>query len=71
MFEEFGAWASAIGAGAVGVAAGAGTYGVIGRVGIAAGGTAVGITLGPFITIGAGVGLTAYDIYWLGKQAGR
>jgi hypothetical protein len=39
--------------------------------GIAATGTAVGITLGPLMTIGAGVGLTGYGIYWLGKQIGK
>ena len=55
----------------IGAAAGAGTYGVIGGVGVAAVGTAVGITLGPFIAIGAGVGATGYGIYWLGKQIGR
>jgi len=54
-----------------GAGAGALTYGTIGGVGIAATGTAVGITLGPFIAIGAGIGLTGYGIYWLGKQVGR
>jgi hypothetical protein len=53
-----------------GAAAGAATYGIIGGIGVAAGGTAVGITLGPFICIGAGLGLTGYGIYWLGKQIG-
>jgi uncharacterized membrane protein len=43
----------------------------IGGIGVAATGTAVGITLGPFIAIGAGVGLTAYGLYWLGKQVGQ
>ncbi len=47
----------------VGAAAGAGTYGIIGGVGVAATGTAVGVTLGPFIAIGAGVGLTGYGLY--------
>ncbi len=54
-----------------GAGIGAGTYGIIGGVGVAASGTAVGITLVPFIAIGAGVGLTGYGIYWLGKQVGR
>ena len=54
-----------------GGAAGAGIYGIIGGVGVAATGTAVGITLGPFITIGAGVGLAGYGLYWLGKQVGK
>lgn len=55
----------------VGAGAGAATYATIGGVGVAATGTAVGITLGPFIAIGAGIGLTGYGIYWLGKQVGR
>jgi len=55
----------------VGAGAGAATYSTFGGVGIAATGTAVGITLGPFIAIGAGVGLTGYGIYWLGKQMGK
>ena len=58
-------------AGIVGAGAGAATYGAIGGVGIAATGTAVGVTLGPFIAIGAGVGLAGYGVYWLGKQIGR
>jgi hypothetical protein len=57
-------------AGVGGAGAGAATYSVIGGVGLAIGGTAVGITMGPFITIGAGLGLTAYGFYWLGKQVG-
>jgi hypothetical protein len=55
----------------VGAGAGAATYATIGGVGIAATGTAVGITLGPFIAIGAGIGLTTYGLYWLGKQVGQ
>ncbi len=54
-----------------GAAIGAGIYGTIGGVGLAAGGTAVGITLGPFIAIGAGIGLAGYGLVWLGKQTGR
>ena len=61
----------ALTAGAGGAAAGAGLYAAIGGIGVAATGTAVGITLGPFIAIGAGVGLTAYGLYWLGKQVGQ
>ena len=53
---------------ATGAAIGASTYHVIGGIGIAAIGTAVGVTLGPFIGIGAGVGLGGYSLYWLGKQ---
>ncbi len=60
----------AVAAGLAGGGVGAATYGVIGGVGIAATGTAVGITLGPFIAIGAGVGLASYGLYWLGKQVG-
>ena len=56
---------------AAGAAIGAGTSGAIGGIGVAATGTAVGITLGPFIAIGAGVGLTGYGLYWLGKQMGK
>jgi hypothetical protein len=56
---------------AVGAGAGAAIYGTIGGVGIAATGTAIGITLGPFIAIGAGVGATGYGVYWLGKQVAR
>lgn len=53
-----------------GGAAGAAAYGVIGGIGVAAGGTAVSITLGPFIMIGAGLGLFGYGVYRLGKQIG-
>ena len=56
---------------AVGAGAGAATYGIIGGVGVAATGTAVGVTLAPFIAIGAGVGLVGYGLYWLGKQVGH
>jgi hypothetical protein len=60
----------AAGSAAAGGVAGASIYGVIGGIGVAAGGTAVGISLGPFIAIGSGVGLAGYGIYWLGKQVG-
>ena len=60
--------ATATGAGAIG---GALAYKIIGGIGIAIKGTAVGVTLGPFIAIGAGVGLTGYGIYWLGKQLNK
>lgn len=55
-------------AGGIGAAAGVGAHGVIGSIGIAVGGTAVGVTLGPFMAIGAGVGAASYGFYWLGKQ---
>ena len=57
-------------AGVGGAGVGAATYSVIGGVGLAIGGTAVGITMGPFIAIGTGLGLTFYGLYWLGKQVG-
>lgn len=57
-------------AGAAGAAVGAGTFATIGGVGLAMGGTAVGVTLAPFAVIGAGVGLVGYGCYWLGKQVG-
>jgi len=62
--------ARAVVATVAGAGAGAAAYATIGGIGVAAAGTAVGITLGPFIAIGSGVGLTAYGLYWLGKQIG-
>jgi len=50
---------SALGHAVVGGAAGAGTYAVIGGVGVAIGGTAIALGLGSFIAIGAVVGLAA------------
>lgn len=59
------------GTGAGGAAAGATVYGIIsGGVGLALTGTAMGITLGPFIAIGAGAGVLGYGLYWLGKEVG-
>jgi hypothetical protein len=52
----------------VGGVTGAGIFGTIGGIGIVACGTGVGITLGPFIAIGAGVGLVGYGLVWLGSQ---
>lgn len=52
----------------VGGGVGAGAYSVIGGIGIAVGGTAVGVTVGPFVVIGAGLGAAAYGLVWLGKQ---
>jgi hypothetical protein len=54
---------------AAGGAAGALTYATVGGVGVAAAGTAVGITLAPFVAIGAGVGLVGWGLYSLGKRA--
>jgi len=56
---------------AVGGTAGAALYGAIGGVGVTAVGTGIGITLGPFIVIGAGLGATSYGIFWLGKQLAK
>ncbi len=61
----------AAGAGVAGGALGAGAYGLIGGVGVAATGTAVGITVGPFIAIGAGLALIGYGLFRLGRQVGR
>lgn len=57
-------------AGVVGAGAGAATYSVIGGVGIAVSGTAVGITIGPFIAIGAGLG-TSWLWFVLAWQTSR
>ena len=66
MKDTVNAVTSAVAGGAVG----AGIYATTGGVGLAVGGTAIGVTLGPFVAIGAGVALTGYGIYWLGKQIG-
>ena len=55
-------------AGLAGAGAGALTYGALGGIGVAAMGTAVGITLAPFACIGAGVGLVGYGCYQLGRK---
>ena len=55
-------------AGTAGAGVGVAIYATIGGVGVAATGTAFGITLGPLIAIGAVVGLMAYGLYWLGKK---
>jgi hypothetical protein len=59
-----------VASGAAGAGAGLGAYGLIGGVGVAAGGTAVGVTAGPFIAIGAGVALAGYGLVRLGRQIG-
>lgn len=56
--------------GSIGAGAGAGLYSVIGGIGIAVGGTAIGVTVGPFIAIGTGIGTIGYGLYWLGKEVG-
>ena len=59
----------AVGSAVVGGAAGAATYASIGGVGVAAAGTAVGVTLAPFVAIGAGVSLLGWGLYSLGKRS--
>jgi len=54
----------------LGGALGAGTYSVIGGMGLTAVGTGFGITLGPLVAIGAGLGGAAYGLVWLGKEIG-
>ena len=72
MKEKTKAGLKVVGATAAGGTVGAGIYGVIGGgVGLAACGTAIGITLGPFIAIGSGLGLVGYGVYCLGKQIGK
>lgn len=53
-----------------GAASGAATYGVVGGVGVAALGTAVGITLAPWMILGAAVVTTGYGVYQAGRRAG-
>jgi len=55
----------------VGAVVGGTTYATIGGMGLALCGTAVGITLGPMIAIGAGVGLVGSVLHSLGKKDGR
>ena len=52
-----------------GTAGGAVASGIIGGIGLAFCGTAVGITLGPFIAIGAGLSFAGWGIYKLGKNS--
>jgi hypothetical protein len=49
---------------------GAAVYEAVGGLGVAVMGTATGVTLGPFVAIGAGIGLVGYGVFWLGKQTG-
>lgn len=55
---------------AVGAAAGAGTYAVVGGLGLAGLGSAVGITLFPMIGIGAAIGTVGYQLYRWGRRSG-
>lgn len=52
----------------VGAITGGATYTTIGGMGLAVGGTAVGITLGPMILIGSGVALTVMGAVEVGKK---
>ncbi len=54
--------ASAIGAAVVGAGVGAGVAGVVGGMGLAVAGTAVGITMAPVAAVGAVLGLAGYGI---------
>lgn len=56
-------------AAAAGAAAGALTHATIGGVGVAAAGTAVGVTMAPFIAIGAGVASIGYGLFLLGRRS--
>jgi threonine/homoserine/homoserine lactone efflux protein len=56
---------------ATGAAVGVGVHSTIGGVGVAATGTAFGMTLIPLMLTGATVALTAYGIYSLGKKRGN
>lgn len=48
---------------------GASAYATIGGLGIAGMGTAIGITLVPFMLIGAGAGAGIYGVFLLGKHS--
>ena len=65
--KELGKYAAATG---VGAAVGAVTSSIIGGMGLAVGGTAVGITLAPLMAIGGGIGLAGFGLYKLGKAIG-
>lgn len=57
--------ASALGAAAVGAGVGAGASAVVGGMGLAVAGTAVGVTMAPVAVVGAVVGLAGYGIFKL------
>lgn len=63
---DFNGFASAAARGAT---AGGAAYAAIGGVGLAVGGTAVGITLLPFMAIGALLGAAGYGLYAAGKAS--
>lgn len=62
--------AKVAGTAAAGAGAGFAASHVIGGVGLAVGGTAVEVTLAPFVAIGCGVALTGRGVYKLGKWLG-
>ncbi len=55
----------------VGALTGVGAYSLWGGVGVAVGGTAVGLTLGSFAAVGAGAAGAGYGLYCLGRKAGE
>ncbi|MEB3161408.1 MAG: hypothetical protein VKL20_08110, partial [Synechocystis sp.] len=57
--------ASALGAAAVGAGVGAGASAIVGGMGLAVAGTAVGVTMAPVAAVGAVVGLAGYGIFKL------
>ena len=70
MGEESNELVKAAGSAGVGAVVGASAYGVIGGVGVVGSGVAFGLTIGPFVVIGAVLGAGGYGLYWLGKQKG-
>ncbi|HMB30622.1 MAG TPA: hypothetical protein VKN82_02225 [Desulfohalobiaceae bacterium] len=64
-------WFKTAGSTIGGACVGAGASAVIGRIGIVAMGTGIGVGMGPFIAIGAGLGATGYGVYKLGQHHER
>jgi hypothetical protein len=56
---------------AAGLGAAAAAWGIVGNIGLAAGGGAVGVGLAPFLAVGAGVGLAAWGLVRIGKSLGN
>jgi hypothetical protein len=61
----------AVGAAAAGAGVGGLVYGTVGAVGQAVTGSAVGVALGPFVIVGAGLGAAGYGLYRRGRQSER
>ena len=55
----------------VGAAAGAGVSATVGGIGLAAMGTAVGVSMAPLAAVGAGIGALSYGAYRLGKRVSK